>query len=164
MKKLEIDFRFSYLPGQKSIADKNVDEYTPLTLTEKDPYWLTVHSFEKCFIYLFHVKNSGEVEMFFPNNKYGPTLNPVPGGTIRIPDGFDWIYPTGQSQMITLYLIASRWKQTELENLYAKVDINSSDEKNIVIRRKLMSRLKNEDLLAPDIPGLSVGRYQFRYN
>jgi len=163
MKKLEIDFRFSFLPGQKSIVAENVDEYTPLTLLEKDPYWLTVHSFEKCFIYLFQIKSKSEVEMLFPNKKYGSTLNPVPGGTIRIPDGFDLIHPTGQSEIITIYLIASRWKQTELENLYTKVDINSSDEKNTEIRRKLMSRLKNENLLASDIPGLSVARYQFRY-
>ncbi|MHA2100656.1 MAG: hypothetical protein ACW99A_18455, partial [Candidatus Kariarchaeaceae archaeon] len=163
MKKLEIDFRFSYLPDPKSIVAENVDEYTLLTLKEKDPYWLTVNSFEKCFIYLFQIESKSEVEMLFPNKKYGPTLNPVPGGTIRIPDGFDLIYPTRQSEIITIYLIASRWKQTELENLYAKVDTDSSDEKNTVIWRKLMSRLKNEDLLASDIPGLSVGRYQFRY-
>ena len=159
-KKLNIDFRFSYLPDQKFTASKNINEYTPLSLTEHDPYWLTIHSYEKCYLYLFQIKDEQEVEMLYPDKL---SLNPFPGGKIRIPNGFDWIYPTGKSALITLYLVAFRYEIKDLENIYDELKMNSNSDKNSILMEKLLSRLKNEYLQAPDIPGLSVGRYQFKY-
>jgi len=159
-KKLKIDFKFNYLPAQKYITSKNVDESTFLSLTKEDPYWLTIHSFEKCYLYLFQIKGEEEIKLLYPGEK---SSNLFPGGKIRIPDGFEWLHPSGKSELITLYLVAFRYEIKDLENFYNELKMNSGSEKNTILVNKLLSRLKNEYTQAPDIPGLSVGRYQFRY-
>jgi hypothetical protein len=159
-KKLNIDFSFSYLPDQKFTATKNINEYTPLSLTERDPYWLTIHSYEKCYLYLFQIKDEQDIKMLYPDEL---SSNPFPGGKIRYPEGANWIYPSGRSELVMLYLVAFRYQIKDLENLYTELKMNSNYDKNVILMERLLSRLKNEYLQAPDIPGLSVGRYQFRY-
>jgi hypothetical protein len=162
MDSLRIDFKFNYLPGRRQqIATRGpLDE---IVLTRKDPYYLIVHSSERCYLYLFQLKSSGEWVKLFPNSKYVPTSNPVPGGPIRIPDGSDWFYLDDIPGTETLYLLASKWRQEGLENLFTQLESEENKKKKEEIMGKILSGLEREEQATGHIPGLVFAKHQFRH-
>ncbi|MCJ7634816.1 DUF4384 domain-containing protein [Candidatus Bathyarchaeota archaeon] len=163
MRNLEIDFKFNYLPGRKQqITTRGTSPGA--ALTQKDPYYLNVHSFDQCFLYLFQLQSSGELAKLFPNSKYVPTSNPVPGGPIRIPDGYDWFYLDDTPGTETIYLVASRWRQKTLEMLCAKLESEDKVEEKRKIIKEILFRLEREERSTESIPGLTFGKYQFKHD
>ena len=162
MERLEIDLRFNYLPGRRSqITTRSTS--AELVLTKNDPYYLVIHSSEKCYLYLCQLQSSGKLVKLFPNSKHVPTSNPVPGGPIRIPDGYDWFYLDDIPGNETIYLVASRWRQNFLEKLFAQLESERDAEKERQIIQKIVSRLEREEQATDNIPGLVSAKYQFRH-
>ena len=162
MGSLEVNFKFNYLPGRRrqiSTRGPSAD----LVLTRKDPYYLIVHPSDKCFLYLFQLESSGELAKLFPNSKYVPTPNPVPGGPIRVPDGYEWFYLDDTPGTETIYLIASRWRQKALETLCAKLESEDDTYQKREIIREILFRLEREAQTTDDIPGLVFAKHQFRH-
>ncbi len=159
---LKIDFKFNYLPGRRrEIATRGpLDE---IVLTQKDPYYLIVHSSEKCFLYLFQLQSSGELAKLFPNSRYVPTSNPVPGGPIRIPDGSDWFYLDDVPGTETLYLLASRWRQEGLETLVGRLESEENAKKKKEIIETILSRMEREEQATDRVPGLVFAKQQFKH-
>ena len=162
MDDLEIDFRFNYLPGRRrQISARSTS--TDLALTDKDPYYMLIHVSEKCYIYLCQLQSSGKLVKLFPNSKYVPTSNPVPGGPIRIPDGYDWFYLDDLPGTETVYLIASRWQQDSLEKLFAQLESERDAQMEKQIIQKIISRLESEGKATDDVPGLVYAKHQFKH-
>jgi hypothetical protein len=162
MDELRIDFKFNYLPGRR--GQVMTQQTSPgVFLTEKDPYYLIVQSAEPCYLYLFQLQSSGELTELFPNKKYVPTVNPVPGGPIRIPDGYGWFYLDDVPGTETIYLLASRWQQSEIESLSARLEVGKDSEEKAMTTRDILSRLQREEGAADKLPGLAFAKHQFRH-
>ena len=159
---LEIDFKFNYLPGRRrQITTREISDQ--VVLTREDPYYLIVHSSDKCFLYIFQLQSSGELARLFPNSRYVPTSNPVPGGPIRIPDGYEWFYLDDTPGTEMIYLVGSRWRQKILEELCAQLESEDRVNEKAEIIRKILSRLEREEQATESIPGLVFAKHQFRH-
>jgi len=158
MDELKINFKFRYLPGRR--RDIAPSSSSDLVLTSEDPYYLKVHLSDKCYLYVFQLDSSGNLDQLFPS-KYVPTSNPVPPGPLRIPDGADWFYLDDVSGEETIYLVASRWENKKLEELIARL----AAERELTLKRELieqiLSRLRLEKGSAKELPGLAFGEYRF---
>jgi hypothetical protein len=156
---LTIDFKFHYLPNRKWL--NTADTSDNLILTSKDPYYLTVHASDYCYLYIFQLSSSGDIRQLFPSNKV-PTTNPIPPGKLRIPDVPYWLYPDDVSGIEQIYLVATRWRHENLEELIAKLNA----ERNPIFKRKLIDkiilRLQHEDKSTDRIGGLVFGMYEFK--
>jgi hypothetical protein len=162
MDELNVDFKFNYLPGRRrQIMTRQTSP--GVVLTQKDPYYLIVNSSEPCYLYLFQLQSSGELAQLFPNKKYAPTVNPVPGGPIRVPDGYDWFYLDDVPGTETIYLLASRWQQSEIETLSARFELEKDSEQKAVTTKDILSRLQREEGAADKLPGLAFAKHQFRH-
>jgi len=163
MNELNIELKFNYLPGQGKPKTPNASELSNLTLTQDDPYYFTISSFEKCFLYIYRISNKGNTEVLFPNDNYGNNDNPYPGGKVRIPEGYDWLRTPKGSGTETIYVIASRWEITELENLSRMINKAGNIEDRDEAVKKLHDRLIIEDAGTDDLPGLAFGEFTYKY-
>ena len=163
MDELNLDFKFNYLPGQRrGISMSNIS--TDLTLTKNDPYYLSFHPAEKCFVYIIQFTSSSDIIKLFPNPKYSYENNPVPSVLTRIPKDFGWFYLDNVPGLETIYLIASRWEQKELESLIANLENEKDVEKISKLKEEIRIRIQKEEQATDKIPGLVFGKYQFNHN
>lgn len=160
---LAVNFEFHYLPGRRQQLART--EVGPaLVLTAEDPYYLTLNASDRCNLYVFQVDNSGKFTRLFPNPDFVPTTNPVPPGALRIPDGFDWFYLDQVPGIETIYLVASRWRQTELEKLSGRLAENSDNpDLHKASLQRLLARLQEQKQATDTLPGLVYGEYRFTH-
>jgi len=104
--KVEMGFHCSLSRRHKSVGGLDAG------ITKNEPYWLTVKTFESCYLYILQRDSSGRFHSLFPSTDYSPLANPVESGVIRLPDSY------GQLRLDddipgteTIYLIASRLRQ-----------------------------------------------------
>lgn len=141
---LDVDFRFNYLPGRtRKITVRGTG--APMALSRNDPYYLVVHPVTKCFLYVFQHRSSGDLVRLFPNGKWVPTRNPVPGGPIRIPDGVDWFYLDDVPGTEVIYLIACRWRQRHLEELTSRLDGEQDEMSRTPLIRQILEQLESKE-------------------
>jgi hypothetical protein len=162
MHELKLDFKFTYLPGRRrEVSTHQISG--EMILTKNDPYYLVVHATEKCYLYLFQLQSSGELTLLFPNSKYAPDQNPIQGGSIRIPDGYEWFYLDETPGIETIYLLASRWPQRDIETLSSKFEsLKNPIEKTSVVRDILL-HLQHDEQVTHTIPGLVFAKHQFKH-
>ena len=163
MDELKIDFKFKYLPGRRRETTMRVLS-ADLVLTQEDPYYLTVHASDHCFLYIYQIDNSNNLTQLFPNSSFVPTTNPIPPGPLRIPDGFDWFYLDDVPGVETIYLVVSRWRQKELEELSKSFEtvLDNAEARRQLLKR-FLARLQVEEQATDDLPGLVYGKYQFTH-
>jgi hypothetical protein len=111
---LGIDFAFHYMPRRRQPvkADALAGE---LVLTFEDTYYLRIQAQEDLYLYVFKVDSDGAAEQLFPNRDYSPIANPITQGPLTIPDAGRWFEVESRPGTVTLYAIASRWRQRQLE-------------------------------------------------
>ena len=157
---LRVDFKFNYLPDRrKLLTTKSMSD--ELVLTPQDPYYLSVHASDDCYLYLLQIDAEGHLQQLFPNSKYVPTRNPIPPGPLRIPDGPDWFYLDDVSGSERIYLVAARWRHQELEELGELLGSEKDATRQEHLLDRLVSRLMLEDRATDDLPGLVFGTFQF---
>jgi uncharacterized protein DUF4384 len=161
MEELSIDFKFHYLPGRRSHAT-NISS-GDATLTSDDPYYLTLHISDPCYLYVYQVDSSGALARLFPNSEYVPTPNPVPPGPLRMPDMPDWFYLDDVTGFETIYLVASYWPQRRLEGLAEKIRAEKDSQERRQLTEQFLQRLEIENQATDGLPGLVFGSYQFMH-
>lgn len=160
MDEITIDFKFHYLPGQRRFVTAPLSGN--LVLTKEDPYYLTAHASDYCYLYIFQLNSSGDLDQLFPG-KDVPTPNPTPPGPLRIPDGVDWLYLDDIPGVEKIYLVASRWRNEVLEELTAKLKAERDPKMRKGLIAQILSRLNKEDQATDELPGLVFGKYQFTH-
>lgn len=152
--KIEFEIKYSQQANLLSLFKDN-----EITLSDNDPYSLFIVSSDPCFIYLFRLRSSGELEKLFPNSKYVSILeNPFLGGELRIPSTTEKLYfnAIAETDSETIYLIASRWKQTILEKLIYRSENTHDKELITKISNQIIIYLKEGELATDNLPGLAV--------
>ena len=160
MKELTIDMKFHYLPGQKKPVTAPMSDN--LTLTSDDPYYLTINASDRCYVYILKVNSAQSIDQLFPS-KNVPTPNPIPPGALRIPDGNEWLHLDSQKGAEMIYLVASRWRNDEVEEQLAKINAERDPALLKQWSEKLIARLRIEEEATDKIPGLVYGMYQFNH-
>jgi len=160
MDSLQIDFKFNYLPHRgRAITTRNSSGEG--VLTSKDPYYLVLHTAEECYLYVFQLRSSGTLVKLFPDSKYSPILNPVPSGSVRIPNGMEWIYLDNVAGTETIYVLASRWKQKNLEPLMNGLNSALHQNAKAKIIEQIIMHLEREEQATDTVPGLAFAKHQF---
>jgi|GEM_PF-2577721 len=163
MDSLEIDFKFNYLPDRRQkVTTRSAS--SDAVLTAEDPYYLIIHSSDQCYLYVFQLGSSDQLARLFPDPMYVPILNPVPGGPMRIPDGYEWFYLDNTAGNETIFLVASRWRQKALEMLCSQLELEDNTTKNRRIVAEILASIEREGEAAKDVPGLVFAKYQFRHS
>lgn len=163
MDELNVDVKFHYFIDRKSY--KVTKDLSPeLTLTPRDPYYLTVNPSYSCNLFVFQVDSTGKINVIYPNKEYSPSENPLLPGPLRIPDGFKWFYLDETKGIETIYLIASRLENNRLDELSRKLASEKEPEKAGRLTQELISYLKNLESTASSVPGVAIKVYQFTHD
>jgi hypothetical protein len=160
MSELKIDMKFHYLPGQRRPVTAPKSENP--TLSSNDPYYLTINASDRCYVYILKVNSEQSIDQLFPIGSV-PTANPIPPGSLRIPDGSEWLRLGTRTGVERIYLVASRWRNDQIEEQVAKIN---AERDPVLLKQwseKLLARLRIEEEATDKVPGLVYGTYQFNH-
>lgn len=150
---LDVEFKFYYLPASPS--NSVIERDYGAALSADEPYHLTVSASEPCHLTVLQRRSSGKLVQLFPNRKYSSLENPIPRGTLRLPENEDWIYLDEIPGTETIYLVASKWPQTVLEDVLADQSHRLSAEVQAYLSRQAKAAIES--------PGLVYSEYQFEH-
>lgn len=162
MDNLTVDVKFHYLIGRKKY--KMTNNLSPeLTLTPRDPYYLTINPSHNCYLFVFQVDSAGKINVVYPNKEYSSSENPLLPGPLRIPDGFKWFYLDETKGMETLYIMATRIENERLEDLSIRIRSENNPEAAAILTQELISYLKSVESTANKVPGVALKVYEFTH-
>ena len=150
---LKISFNFNYLSNDDS---EKVSAATGLNLGNDEPYYLSVDVHENCYLYLLQHTNEGKWVILFPNEKYAMLRNPLALGHLRIPQEDKWIYIANKPGRDHIVLLASRWRQKQLESMLAK----TKDEQD---ENQLADYIEKQREASRSYPGIAFSEFQFSH-
>lgn len=122
---LYVDFKFWYRPSKNT--GNVVNPNSSVALTSAEPYYLTVKPSELCYLYILQRRSSGRMITLFPNSKYSPVDNQIPPAHLRIPTEPNWIYLDDRVGTETIYLVAAKHLQSELDAFVQNSDLRSTE-------------------------------------
>ena len=113
-----IEMQFLYAPkgGGRTLSGRDGES----ALSSDDSYYLRIKTAEKCYAYVFQRDSRDAVQQLFPNPAWVGTSNPLLPGETRIPAADQqnsWFYLDDTVGEESIYLLASRWPQRDLEKL-----------------------------------------------
>lgn len=162
MDELKVDVKFHYLVDRKRYTVTRT--LSPdITLTPKDPYYLSVNLSHGSYLFVFQVDSKGDIDLLHPNKEYSPSDNPLLPGPIRIPDGFRWFYLDETRGIETIYIIATRMENKRLEDLSRRISMEKNPDAVASLSQELISYMKGVESTAHGVPGVSLKVYQFSH-
>ena len=160
LREMTVSFRIQYLAGGKMPARRV--ERGKLTLSPSDKYSFVVRPSEKCYLYLFQIGSTGELQRVFPNKTYSPAKNPVPAGEQFIPASPKRLQVNPVAGEEYVVMVAARWARPELESLAQKAAKERDAGRRQQVIQQFMERIKNEREHTEQLGGLVFGESRFR--
>jgi hypothetical protein len=110
-----------------------------------------------CYLYVVEQSSSGRVRILFPDPQNSVRTNPI-SAEARLPEDSTKSFKVMDDSpgSYTVYVLASRWPQTRMDDFIAVQDSQNGPD-------TVMDILNKADRFASSIGGLSFGKYSFSY-
>lgn len=138
-----------------------------VTLRSGDSYRFECIPVDNCFLYIFQIDSTQNIDQLFPDPKTAPEHNLLYAGkTCQIPPDNGVLILDENTGKETIYFVASRWRARDLEELFARYskacgEDEKKDEK-AVYRKQLLERIRSRRMAnAAGIYGCFYKEYGF---
>jgi len=151
---LTLSSNFIYIKNNDSIT-KEEGVNSPLLLGTEDGYKFEIQASLDCFLYILQFDSEINSERLFPLSPF--ILNQhhlLKNRLLQVPGGENMFYLDDKNHhgIITIFIIASLWRLTDLENIYNKYEVNENRQlrrdlfNDLINKIKQLSYIKNSDI------------------
>lgn len=146
-KELSVKFRLEFVPGASG-APQQVPGGA-VRLSTDDPYYLTVNTSAKAYVYLFQIDGAGDLRTIFPGASHS---GPVAPGARRIPGDKQFLTVSARPGRERLYMVAANWEIPELQQIAQESAAAPRGETKLGAR--FLARAASEKQFGDPLPGL----------